>query len=157
MIIAERTFDTKLIRSIMTQDDVWATVAEDGQKKDDFIPFVESDCWLKMMLGNTCVGLFVFERLNKVLLDVHPAILPEYRGKIGHYAGVEHLRWIYENEPACQKIVASIPVIYKHVKLYANMLGYRNEGINRKSYMKNGILHDQWMLGITRNEMAGLI
>ena len=157
MIIAERTFDTKLIRSIMTNDVVWKTAAEDGQEKADFMPYVQSDCWLKMMLGNTCVGLFVFERLNKILLDVHPAILPEYRGKVGHQAGVEHLKWIYENEPACMKIVATIPVIYRHVKLYANMLGYRDEGINRASYMKNGRIHDQWMLGITREEIARVI
>ncbi len=157
MIIAQRTHDTKLIRSIMTNDVIWAATAEDGQEKADFMPYTVSDCWVKMMLDSVCVGLFVFERLNKVLLKVHPAILPEYRGKIGHRAGIEHLRWIYQNEPACQKIVAHIPTPYISVKLYAKMLGYREEGINRASYMKNGQLLDQWMLGITRDEIARVI
>jgi len=157
VIIAERTFDTKLIRSIMTNDAIWKTVSQDGQSKADYIPYVQADCWLKMLFNNICVGVFGFESVNKITIQVHPAILAEYRGKIGHEAGIEHLRWIYENEPTCMKIVATIPVIYKHVKLYANMLGYRDEGINRASYMKNGRIHDQWMLGITREEIARVI
>lgn len=154
MMTSERTFDVNLIKNIVTRDDIWKTVAEDGQKKEDFIPFTKADCWLKVTSGADCVGLFLFERKNKVLLEVHPFILTEFRGKIGHLAGVEHLKWIYKNDPKCQKIIGSVPVIYKHVKMFANMLGYRDEGISKASYMKNGRLHDQWYLGITRKEIA---
>ena len=152
-MIAERTYDTDLIRSIALIPEIWDELCEDGQESKDFIPYTKSDCWLKMCKGNNVVGVFMFEKNNETTLQVHTAILPKYRGKISREAGKAHLKWVYENVPSCNKIVASIPTIRRHVKLYANMLGYKDEGLNRASFMKNGLIHDQWMLGITRDEI----
>ncbi len=146
--------DIDLIRDVVTMPEIWETVAEDGQEPDNFQPDFIHHCWLKIVSSGVVIALWQFKPVNKITLDVHPYVLPAFRGKVGKAAGIEHLKWIYDHGPQYQKLVASIPVIYKHVKIYANMLGYKDEGLNRCSYLKNDKVHDQWILGITRNEIS---
>lgn len=153
MVQAERTINQNLVNSIVTTPELWETVAEDGHDPALWEPDFDRDCWLLMSLEGLPVGLYQFKTVNAITLDVHPHILPEFRGSIGMEAGRKHLEWVYNHAPKYKKLVATIPMIYRHVKLYANMLGYRDEGINRASFLKNGQIHDQWNLGITRDEI----
>lgn len=149
----ERTFNVDLIRAVVTEPRMWETVAEDNQEPTNYVPEVESECWLHVKDNMETIGLFQFKALNAITLEVHPYILPEYRGKIANEAGRMHLQWFADNATRYKKLVGSIPTIYKNVKLYTLMLGYREEGINKSSYLKNGEVHDQWYLGITRDEI----
>ena len=56
-----------------------------------------------------------------------------------------------------EKLNAEIPFIYPEVYHFTKNFGFQDEGINRLSISKNGLLVDQWRLGITRQEVANLI
>jgi len=48
-------------------------------------------------------------------------------------------------------------MVYPEVYHFTKGFGFQDEGINRLSISKNGLLADQWRLGITRQEVAGMI
>ena len=149
-----RTYDTALIYNVITNEAIWKTISEDGHNPSVWSPDVFRDCWLEMSIDGETVGVFLLKALNSMMLEVHPHILPKFRGEIGMQAGIEHLRWVYDNFPNYRKIVCSVPTLYKNVKIYAMQLGYQEEGVNRLSFLKGGKIYDQWTLGITRDEIG---
>ena len=153
MIRAARTFDTELIKSIITRDDIWSTVAEDGRKKEDYAPNVTDECWLLMTSNDDVVGLYNLHAHNAVTIEIHAHVLPEHRNEHSKETGHEALQWIYSNSPEYKKVVAQIPVIYENVKRFTCGFGFKVEGVNRLSYLKNGAIVDQYLLGITRDEI----
>ena len=146
-----KTTDAELIRSIVTLPELWATVAEDGMGSAGWSPNMDSG-WFLAMDGADIIGLYSVAANNCVTLEIHPFILKAFRGRAAYASGAQILEWLMLNTKY-EKVVCSIPVIYKNVKLFAMRCGFREEGINRQSYLKNGKIHDQWMLGITRGEI----
>ena len=157
MISACRTFDIELIKSIVTRDDVWATVAEDGQVKSEYMPDVNDECWLLMTDENTAIGLYNIHAHNAVTIEIHAHVLPEHRKQHSKETGRAALEWIYFNSPEYKKVIAQIPFIYKNVKNFTCGFGFKEEGVNRLSYLKNDVIVDQWLLGITRDEIEGYL
>lgn len=149
----DRTYDINLIRNVVLRPEIWETIAEDGHSPYDYHPDLQRNCFLHVWEDEKTIGLFEFKPVNAVTIDVHPYILPEFRGKKANEAGKLHLEWVYDNLPHCNKIIGNIPTLYKNVKIYSLMLGYREEGYSTASYLKNGEIHDRWYLGITRDEI----
>ncbi len=156
-LIVSRTFNVNLITSVVTDPDIWETATEDGHEPDSYFPDVNSNCFIAAVEDKEVIGVFELRALNKVLLDVHPYILPEFRGKKALEAGRKLLEWVYFNAPQYAKLTGTVPTIYKNVKIYCNMLGFKEEGFNKSSFLKNGQILDQWYLGITREEIEGRI
>ena len=152
-MIAERTYDIKLIRKIMTRPDILATVAEDHFSDTDYVPEVNGQCWLRMIVDGETIGLYTLHVRNCVPLEIHTGILHEYRKKYSHESIRKALRWIIDNAPEYQKVIAWVPEIYPNVKNFACRNGFRIEGVNLISFLKNGVLDNQWLLGITKAEI----
>jgi L-amino acid N-acyltransferase YncA len=153
-VIAERTFDTGLVSSIMTTPEIWDTIAEDGRVVGDFVADCEGECWVLMRVDTNIIGLYNLHPHNSVTLEIHAHVLPEYRAEHSKNTGLAILEWIIESAPdKYQKVIAQIPAIYENVKNFTCSFGFQEEGINRMSYRKNGEIVDQWMLGITRSEI----
>lgn len=148
----EETKDYELIKSIVTEPRVWATVAEDGHDREAWEPDLSQGWLVAKDEDGEIIGLYTVHAHNSITLEIHPFVLPEFRGAEAYQSGKEVLQWI-KAKTKYQKVVCSIPVIYRNVKLFAMRCGLKQEGVNRKSYLKHGIIHDQWMLGITRNEI----
>lgn len=149
---ATRIYDHELITSIMTRPDIWEDIAEDGQIESDFCPQVDDECWLLMSDGVDVVGLYNVHARNVITAEIHAHVLPEYRQAHSINTGRAALDWIIKNT-TYQKIVANIPIIFENVKKFTCGFGFQVEGINRASYLKNGEIVDQYMLGITRAEI----
>jgi len=144
-IVAERTYDADFIKSVVLS--LWDTVTEDGQT--DFSPEVISECWLN--INNMAV--FCLHAENSTTLRVHAHVLKEYRAYSADI-GYAVWFWVLNNCPdKYQKFTCSIPVLYPNVKAYVESMGMVEEGVNRKSYCKNGEIVDQWLMGITRDEL----
>lgn len=158
MIEAKRTFNKQLVRDIITHPDIFKTIAEDGFKLKDVDVNCVRDCWLVMDNGSQVVGVYKLHPHNSTTLQIHAHVLPEYRKEHSQDTGIEALRWILEEGPReYEKVIAIIPCIYENVKRFTCSQGFIVEGINRKSYRKNGRIVDQWLLGITRDEIRELL
>ncbi len=157
MIEVTRTYDAELIKSILFDPDLWDAIAEDGQKKDEFEPVVNDECWLLMTHDETVIALYNYHTKNAITVEIHAHVLPGHRKKFSKATGEAALRWLIVTNPQYQKVVAQIPHIYQNVLDFACSFGFMIEGINRLSYLKNGEIVDQWMLGITREEIEAVL
>lgn len=152
-MIAERTFDADLIKSVLLRQEIRATIAEDGV--DEFEPDLDGDIWLAMVKGEV-IGVYQLERVNAIMLQIHANVLPEYRKRYSKETGRAALDWILENLPEIHKIVAYIPVLYPNVRDFTASFGFHIEGVLTQSYLKNGGFHDQWVMGVTRKELEAI-
>lgn len=145
--VAQRTYDRFLIKAIMGE--LWDTVAEDDQSLDHYYPDVNSECWLNV--GD--MGVYRLHPENSATLIMHAQVLPEYR-KFSELMGGAVWRWVLDEcPPRYQKFTCSIPFIYPNVRAYVKRMGFTDEGVNRSSYRKEEHLVNQWLLGITRDEI----
>jgi RimJ/RimL family protein N-acetyltransferase len=151
-MIAIRTYDTEVIEGLMRIPEIWATVAEDGQDPDKFKADCEGECWLLMMNGDEFIGAYNLHSHNSVTTEIHAHVLPAHRKQFSYSTGIAALQWVIDYTDY-QKVIAIIPTIYKNVKRFTCSFGFQEEGINRKSYLKNGEIVDQYILGITKDEI----
>lgn len=153
MIRIERTYDAKLIRSIMWS--MWDDVAEDGQIKDNYWPDVQPELWLNVSKDDAVLGVYRLHAITDSCLQVHIQIKKEHRGETAREVQAAVNRWWLENLPAnYQKLIAEVPVLYPNVREFILANGWTIEGINRLSIKKKGRLVDMWRFGITRSELA---
>lgn len=95
------------------------------------------------------IGFFLFIQHNIVTIELHTCILPKYRGlKVIEAAQlVKDYLW---NDTQYRKIVTQIPQYNKAAIWMALKCGFEKEGINKLSFKKDGILFDQYYLGLCK-------
>jgi len=148
----KRIFDEEYIKSVISE--MWNDVCEDGHDLEDFDPKVNENCWVRL----DDIGLYNLHPSNSSTLEIHAFIRPKHRKEKSEESGREILKWILDNAPEqYHKVIAQVPSLYPNVKDFCIKNGFKIEGINRMSHMKNGNLFNQWMLGITREEIKNLL
>lgn len=154
MIELREIDDIGLIESVLTDDEMWCRISEDGQSREDFKVLDKDEyLWIGVYAEGTFIGIYFFHPLNYTTLQIHAHILRDFRADYAKLAGREIVKYFANDLPKnWQKLVAEIPTIYKNVYHYTKNQGFTDEGINRKSYTKNGQIIDQYRLGMTRDE-----
>jgi len=110
------------------------------------------------MIGDTPqdaedTGLFLFFPWNYTTYELHVTVLPQFRGRHSVEAGTLAGKWMFLNT-CCRKIVTMIPKPNYKAKALALAVGMVQEGINRKSYQKDGALYDQYLFGICKEDVS---
>lgn len=147
----DRTNDIELIKSILSDEEIFDRISEDGMTMDDIKIDPKKECWLAAYANEHLIGVFVLAPTNSRCIEIHVHILKEFRS----YA-VEATLKVYEFILTTKylKLIAKIPDIYKDVIGFSEKMGMKKEGVNRKSYLKNNQLLDQIYLGITTEEIS---
>ena len=147
MIISETT-DIDLIKSILSNPEIYDRIADDkAPSVEDFEPVPPSD-FVYYLTDDENIGLVFLHWKNGVALEGHVHVLKEHRDKAMTFSE-KALKWIWKNTGAL-KIVVSIPSIYPDVVRFVEKNGFEREGLRRGSYMKNGVLCNQVLLGLSR-------
>ena len=94
-------------------------------------------------------AVFMLTILNSVTLEIHSLILPEFRGKSAVDICRAGINYMFA-KPNCRKLVTQVPVINLAAYALAYKVGMRVEGFNKKSFLKNGVLYDQYFMGISK-------
>ena len=131
-------------KKVLETPEIFATIAEDGMVD---VPQPENVLYLCGYVPDL-IGCFILEKKSAITVDCHVQVLPEYRKDYADEFGHKVIEWTWKNTDA-RKITAQIPFLYPNVKDFALKMGFEIEGINKQSYLKDGI-HDQWYLGIER-------
>ena len=152
--LIDRTYDVELIKSVCFDPVVWDTISEDGAQKSEFRVDVNDECWLVAKYKEAVVGVFNLHPVNCVTLQIHPMVLPEYRGHIGYAVGRGVIEWVFENTQY-DRVQCFVPEIYRNVILYAMSCGMVKEGKMRRSFLKSGKIHDMALLAVTRSDVEG--
>lgn len=150
--------DADLIKSIITDPELWERLKEDGINTDDYEPILGfGDLYLGAYVDDLLIGLFSYHKQNGSTISIHANILQKYRKQYAKEAGRLAIAYFaFDTHDTIQKLIAEIPVIYKDVYHFSLNNGLIKEGINRKSILKNGELVDTYMLGITKQEALAI-
>lgn len=151
MIIYEPTTDIAFITKCMTESHVWRASIDDGMlnvNPDLFFVPTAGKLWLRA--GD--YGLFLGEPRNAVTYEVHIGLLPEARGMAIDIAKGA-LYWLFYNTP-CLKVIASIPSFNPLARRLAERCGLQLIGNNTSSFLKGGVLYDQFIYGISKEELC---
>ena len=141
--------------SIITEDDIWPFVSEDGLIKEEYDPVMDHPDfrYLGVYVNEDLAGLFfVHPDCGFTSVKAHIAILKPFRALYALGAVEKLIEWFTTLSDRIQKMNALIPLYNKGAIRIAVESGFTEEGINRKSIMRNGKLYDQQQLGITRKE-----
>ena len=120
------TVDQKLFFPDMSEKNYWLTVHHDGEE----------------------LGVFMGRPISAIQHEAHIVLLPEARG-LASEAARRCVTWMWENTIS-ERLIGCIPVYNKLAIRLAHQAGFKEFGINEKSFMKNGKLWDQVFLGISR-------
>ncbi len=154
MIKLKKITDLKTIKKVLFSDCIWNRISEDEQTRKTFeFENKKNYLWLGVYLHNILIGMFFIHPKNNTTIQLHIHIFKKFREKYAFEAGKKMLSLFVNDFPEkYQKMIAEIPVIYKDVYYYSKKFGFKDEGLNRASFKKNGIIHDQFRIGITRAE-----
>jgi RimJ/RimL family protein N-acetyltransferase len=149
MISLERTTDATLVRKILTHPSIFPWVTDDStvvlDEEPDKIPDL---VWCVVAREDTDVlGLVTFIPQNAVCWDVHLAFLPCAWGAKAKEAIDRAFRFIAQ-QTTCRRLVGSVPVYNRLAIAAAKRAGMQQFGINEQSFLKDGRLWDQAVLGM---------
>lgn len=146
----KRTYDLEFINKVLNDPEMFPRISEDGQTG---IKITENDqlIWLEVEEKK---GLYLLHKLSESTMQIHAHILKPYREDVAKQSGKDVLKWFLDNIPErINKLIAEIGVIYPDVYHFTKKQGFKDEGINRASLLKDGVFVDQYRLGITREEI----
>lgn len=146
----QRTVNEELIKQTLNDQRLWEVSTEDGTPPiEDFWPDTDNKIWIALIDSEDNVrGFLIGDIVSRAQVRVHIAIRSEYWGdsKTNVELGQIALQW-FINQGA-RKIIATIPTEDKQVLRYAQRCGLQREGINKKSFLRNGEMLDQYYLGL---------
>jgi len=90
---------------------------------------------------------------NSVVYEVHVAVSPEGRGKEAVLAARESISEFFNEMGGVHKLIGFTPTNLKRAIAFSRMVGFTKEGICKKSFLKDGELHDQMISGYSRKEV----
>ncbi len=155
MLIISRTFDMHTVRAILTHPSIWPHIIDDGTPGiEDFEPCVsDAIYYLAVHKDGALVGIFMCIPENCITLDVHTNLLPSCRGALAVEAATRALQWVRENT-SFTRIVTKVPDNNPLALRLAERVGFTRYGHNPDSFMQNGVLMGQTLLGLCLESAA---
>jgi len=147
----ERCWDVSTIYTIIHDPILWNAATEDNPP--EYIPDVVKDIYLSAIVENLIVGFWKFNQITSVTWEAHSNILKPYRDMHARPAAKAMLTWALENLSNLEKLICIVPEKYSNVRKFAEYFGFKIEGFNRKSFLKDGKLIGQHQMGITKEEL----
>ena len=146
-----RTFDYELVRALMTHPRVYPWLADDGSPPPEEYEPPESDLLYYLLVEEDGpVGVFLFVPENAATVHVHTCLTPAIWGR-SIEATEAARRWIFENTQF-QRITTTIPEDNRLAARLAVRSGMKEYGRNPKSYLKGGVLLDQVLYGMNKEQ-----
>ncbi|MRA47184.1 GNAT family N-acetyltransferase [Acinetobacter pittii] len=142
--------DLEEINRIILNEHVQKDICDDPTRNEK-VQNLGPHEWIGVVENDTTQGLFLLIKHNSIAIEIHTCLLPSLRGSKAIEAGKLVLDLIFENY---HKVISWIPENNRKAKLFAQMLGFQVEGINRASFLKDGKLLDQFLVGLTKGEYS---
>ena len=161
MLSCGRTYDGDVLRKFYHNPLIWNPMKCDGEVSAEDVDFDElvsprhgdSYIFIAVDVSDELAGLFMFHKTTPTCYDIHSALLPDFWGHgMAHDIGKAACLWMVDNTD-CQKVTTSVPEFNDPARRMAMRAGMRIEGCNRSSFMKDGVLYDQLLLGFTKEEL----
>jgi len=151
-----RTYDVDLVREILTEPSIYSAFTDDlSVPVDEFDPSPalssEKVFFLVPYVDGKPSGVGIFHPINGVTYGCHFNILPEYRGSTAINSAKKAIEWMFSNTE-CLKLTAYAPLTAPWVADFLDRIGAVVEGSLTKSFLKKGVLHDQAIYGLCKDD-----
>jgi len=145
--------DMDYIKSVLLDPEMWERITDDYA--DESIIDKASCIWLVCYYYDVPMGIASVGSESSSVVNVHIYIPKSNRGRHTKSIGLEVLQWIKASALShIHKVHTKIPVMHKDVIRFAHSLGFKDEGIDRASMMKNGVLIDRLNLGMALGDIV---
>lgn len=149
-VTVEPTQDFALLNQIVRHPEVFAGSSDDGSDPSQVdLEKVSGTAFLLARADLAVAGFYALHFHNQVMAEIHTCILPHCRGAIADEAIQKAIEWTFTHTP-CMKLITFVPAFNRPALQYALRAGARKEGLVTASFMKNGVLHDQHLLTLSR-------
>lgn len=145
-----RSQDYEAIRVLCTHSAIWPHVSDDFSSLLQWqTPRDESVIYLLASDERGPFGFGIFHPKTHIEFQSHCAFLPRSYGADALQSFKRMLEWMWANTTA-QRLVGEIVRENRLAIRFARRAGFEIYGINKKSYLRGGVLHDQVCLGISK-------
>lgn len=151
----------EFVERILRDPEMFSRLSCEGQSIDDVsakdaMSFAR---WFECVTeSGEKVGAFAVHPESVSSLIVHIHILEEYRKEHAFDCAMAGNKWMLENMPKMvNKLSTKVPVCFESVYWFSIKCGWKDEGVDRASYFKDGKYIDRHIVGITREEMAACL
>ncbi len=143
----EFTDDSEFVLHCLKSPKVWRMGVDDafkGVRPDQLSDLTRGEnVWVK-----TPFGAFIGIPQNFVTYECHIALLPEVEGQ-ALFVCKQVIDFVFDNT-GIMRLTASIPSFNLLARKLAEKCGFELIGINKKSFLLNGVLHNQHFYGISK-------
>ena len=149
-----RTFDMELVRTIMTHPEIYPWISDDGcPPAEEFQPQEHSAIWyVQAMDASETLGIFVLSPQGVACWEFHTVLLPSAWGKCAVAAMKAMFEWVWTNTP-CRRLITNVPVNNRRARWIARAVGLTQFGLNPGSFLKDNVLYDQMLFGLSKPEV----
>lgn len=147
-----RTLDAGLVLEILYDDEIFDAISEEEFKREDLPAKVDviNDIWLEVVDDSDdhyiIVGVVQFKQMFKKVWDAHIHILPEFRKEFSQQAGDSILGWCSKGDLNDCLLYTTVPVFCENVKNFLLSFGFKEQGILKNAWSKNGKQNDMRIL-----------
>jgi hypothetical protein len=143
----------RLVREILTHPKIFPWITDDGSPaRSEYQPPDHPAIWYVLVFdGEELLGLWMFVPENCATLKVHTCLLPGHGFHRARRAARLMAQWIWDHT-TCQRIITDVPRFNRAAAAFARAAGMTEFGTNFRSFLKQGTLHDQILLGMSRPE-----
>lgn len=146
-----RTRDYKIVRELATHPRIFPQIADDFTADPKTWTPIESEqvCYLLAADEEGPFGFGIFIPDTWACWKTHTAFLPRSYGGDAASSFKKMLEWMWQNTQA-RRLVGEVVRENLLAIRFARRAGFTIYGINKRSYLRGGILHDQVCLGISK-------
>lgn len=145
----ERTHDMALVALILAHPQIFPHIHEDGT--DEPAPLDHDGFHWMLVSDAEPAGVFLAYQRGAACWEMHTCLLPRIWGEGANEAARLLGEYLFLTIGA-NKVVTNVPAPNRHALRFAKRNGMQIEGVNRASFLLGGVMHDQTMLGITKQE-----
>jgi RimJ/RimL family protein N-acetyltransferase len=95
------------------------------------------------------LGMWSLVAHNAVCWEIHTCLLPHAWGR-SLRAALEMAEWIWRETP-CRSLITHVPAYNRLALKFARQAGMTEYGVIPRSWLKDGILWDQIVLGLSKD------
>ena len=144
----ERTVDYPLLNELLRNAGLYYWISDDFSPTAEEAKVAEHTA-LWYILARDEGRILGFWRLNPqtgACWELHTVMPLDASAQV---AMKQLFEWLW-GETEITRIVTNVPSFNRVALRFARRVGFKQYGVNEKSYRKNGIYHDQVLFGVTR-------